>query len=66
MPDLTTLLVWGFGISVATIMFGSIVKKRRENLVGLLRAHVEREIGPPPGSDPTPEGDGSQAKEENE
>ena len=66
MPDWTTLLVWGFGISLATIMFGSMVKKRRENLVGLLRAHVEREIGPPPGSEPSLEGEESQAKELNE
>lgn len=46
MSDLTSLLLWVFGILVAIIMLGSIVRKRREHLVGLLRAHVDKEVGP--------------------
>lgn len=48
---MTNLLVWAFGIAVATIMLGSIVRRRREYLVGLLKTHVEDTIGPPPGTE---------------
>lgn len=46
---MTNALVWVFGIAVATIMLSSLVRRRREYLVGLLRTHVEEQIGPPPG-----------------
>ena len=46
MADYSTLLIWGFGLLVAAIMLGSIVRRRREYLVGLLRTHVDKEIGP--------------------
>jgi len=48
---MTNLLVWVFGIAVATIMLGSLVRRRREYLVGLLRTHVEERIGPKAGQD---------------
>jgi hypothetical protein len=47
MFELTSVLAWVFGIVCATIIFGSLIRRRREQLVDVLRDHVQKEIGPP-------------------
>lgn len=45
MADYSIVLIWVFGVVAATTMLGGIVRRRRDYLVGVLRAHVDKEIG---------------------
>jgi len=40
-----TVLIWAFGILATTIMLSTVVRRRHEHLVGLLKDHVKEETG---------------------
>lgn len=40
-----TVLIWAFGILAATIMLSTVVRRRHDHLVGLLKDHVKEETG---------------------
>lgn len=42
---MTNILAWIFGVCVAVIMLGSLLKRRRDHLVTTLKTHVEKKMG---------------------